>query len=88
MGLGWGKGGVGAEHFEVQSVLHLPSTGAGFQLKCPWHWNGKVGLMLSHQKKPDARLSQGSRVSQLHIPTTDCFSLKLKRFNFVMRLLP
>lgn len=69
--------GLEAVHYEVQNVLHLPGGGAGFQFKCLWHWDGKDVPMLSHQKKPDDGLLQGSRVSQLRIATTErtCFCI-------------
>lgn len=58
--------GLGANGYEVRDFLYLPSSGAGFLLKCLWHRDGKIVLMLSHQKKPTDRFSQGSRLSQHH----------------------
>lgn len=58
--------GLGAHGYEVRDFLPLPSSGAGFLLQCLWHGDGKIVLMLSHQKKPTDRVSQGSRLSQHH----------------------
>lgn len=70
--------GLGAHGYEVRDFLPLPSSGAGFLLKCLWHGDGKIVLMLSHHKKPTDKsfprlqtVSASQRKSYVSYPTTE-----------------